>query len=104
MIWLVMIACGLLTFATRFVMFSGLAPRRLPDWLEDALGFVPIAVLTAIIVPAVITGPEGTLFIVGNSRLPAAVIAVSVALLTRSVLATIATGLAALWCLEWFVY
>ena len=102
MIWLVMIACGLLTFATRFVMFSGLAPRRLPDWLEDALGFVPIAVLTAIIVPAVITGPEATLFIVGNSRLPAAVIAVSVALLTRSVLATIATGLAALWCLEWF--
>ena len=99
MIWLVMIACGLLTFATRFVMFSGLAPRRLPDWLEDALGFVPIAVLTAIIVPAVITGPEATLFIVGNSRLPAAVIAVSVALLTRSVLATIATGLAALWCL-----
>ena len=102
MIWLVMIACGLLTFATRFVMFSGLAPRRLPDWLEDALGFVPIAVLTAIIVPAVVTGPEGT--IAGNSRLPAAVIAVSVALLTRSVLATIATGLAALWCLEWFVY
>ena len=104
MIWLVMIACGLLTFATRFVMFSGLAPRRLPDWLGDALGFVPIAVLTAIIVPAVITGPESTLFIVGNSRLPAAVIAVSVALLTRSVLATIATGLAALWFLEWFVY
>ena len=62
-----MIACGLLTFATRFVMFSGLAPRRLPDWLEDALGSVPIAVLTAIIVPAVITGPEGGLFLVGNS-------------------------------------
>ena len=104
MIWLVMIACGLLTFATRFVMFSGLAPRRLPDWLEDALGFVPIAVLTAIIVPAVITGPEGGLFLAGNSRLPAAVIAVTVALVTRSVLATIATGLAALWCLEWLVY
>ena len=104
MIWIVMIACGLLTFATRFVMFSGLAPRRLPDWLEDALGFVPIAVLTAIIVPAVITGPEGGLFLAGNSRLPAAVIAVTVALVTRSVLATIATGLAALWCLEWLVY
>lgn len=104
MIWLVMIACGLLTFATRFVMFSGLAPRRLPDWLEDALGFVPIAVLTAIIVPAVVTAPDGGLFLAGNSRLPAAVIAVSVALITRSVLATIATGLAALWCLEWLVY
>ena len=104
MIWFVMIACGLLTFATRFVMFSGLAPRRLPDWLEDALGFVPIAVLTAIIVPAVVTAPDGSLFLGGNSRLPAAVIAVSVALITRSVLATIATGLAALWCLEWLVY
>ncbi|MGB2159366.1 MAG: AzlD domain-containing protein [Candidatus Puniceispirillaceae bacterium] len=40
----------------------------------------------------------------GNARLPAALLATTVALVTRSVLATIATGLAALWCLDWLVY
>lgn len=104
MIWFVMIACGLFTYATRFVMFSDIAPRQLPDWLQDALGFVPIAVLTAIIVPAVIIAPEGGLALAGNARLPAALVAVTVALVTRSVLATIATGLGALWCLDWLVY
>jgi branched-subunit amino acid transport protein len=104
MIWLVMIACGIFTFATRFVMFSDIAPRQLPVWLQDALGFVPIAVLTAIIVPAVIVAPDGGLVLAGNSRLPAAVVAVTVALFTRSVLATIATGLASLWCLDWLFY
>ena len=104
MIWLVMIACGIFTFATRFVMFSDVAPRQLPTWLQDALSFVPIAVLTAIIVPAVIVAPDGGLALVGNARLPAALVAVTVALFTRSVLATIATGLASLWCLDWLVY
>lgn len=104
MIWLVMITCGLFTFATRFVMFSDIAPRQLPLWLQDALGFVPIAVLTAIIVPAVIVAPDGGLALAGNSRLPAALVAITVALVTRSVLATITTGLVALWCLDWFVY
>ena len=104
MIWFVMIACGLFTYATRFVMFSDIAPRQLPGWLQDALGFVPIAVLTAIIVPAVIIAPEGGLALAGNARLPAALVAVTMAIVTRSVLATIATGLGALWCLDWLVY
>mgnify|MGYP003328560966 CR=1 FL=1 len=104
MIWIVMITCGLFTFATRFVMFSDIAPRKLPAWLQDALAFVPVAVLTAIIVPAVIVAPDGGMALAGNARLPAALVAITVALVTRSVLATIATGLVALWCLDWLVY
>lgn len=104
MIWVVMISCGLITFATRFIMFSDVAPKALPEWLQDALGFVPVAVLTAIIVPAVIIAPEGGLDLSDNARLPAALIAVTMALLTRSVVVTIGTGLAALWILEWLAY
>jgi branched-subunit amino acid transport protein len=104
MIWIVMVTCGLLTFATRFVMFSDIAPKSLPGWLNEALGFVPIAVLTAIIVPAVVIGPEGALVLTGNPRFPAAILAVTVALVTRSVLPTIAAGLAAMWMLDWLVY
>ena len=104
MIWLVMIVCGLLTLSMRFVMFSDLAPRQLPGWLEEALGFVPVAVLTAIIVPAVIISPEGGLMLAGNSKLPAALVAVTAALVTRSVLATIASGLGSMWILDYFLY
>ena len=104
MIWLVMILCGLLTLSMRFVMFSDLAPKHLPGWLEEALGFVPVAVLTAIIVPAVIISPEGGLMLAENSKLPAALIAVTAALVTRSVLATIASGLGSMWILEYFLY
>ena len=104
MIWMVMIVCGLLTFSMRFVMFSDLAPKQLPGWLEEALGFVPVAVLTAIIVPAVIVSPDGGLMVAGNSRLPAALIAVTAALVTRSVLVTIGSGLGSMWVLDYFVY
>ena len=104
MIWMAMIVCGLLTFSMRFVMFSDLAPKQLPGWLEEALGFVPVAVLTAIIVPAVIVSPDGGLMLAGNSRLPAALIAVTAALVTRSVLVTIGSGLGSMWVLDYFVY
>ena len=104
MIWMVMIVCGLLTFSMRFVMFSDLAPKQLPGWLEEALGFVPVAVLTAIIVPAVIVSPDGGLMLAGNSRLPAALIAVTAALVTRSVLVTIGSGLGSMWVLDYFVF
>ena len=104
MIWMLMIVCGLLTFSMRFVMFSDLAPKQLPVWLEEALGFVPVAVLTAIIVPAVIVSPDGGLMLAGNSRLPAALIAVTAALVTRSVLVTIGSGLGSMWVLDYFVY
>ena len=103
MIWMVMILCGLLTFSMRFVMFSDLAPKQIPGWLEEALSFVPVAVLTAIVVPAVIISPEGGLILAGNSKLPAALVAVTAALVTRSVLTTIASGLGSLWVLEYFL-
>jgi branched-subunit amino acid transport protein len=99
-----MIATGLLTFAMRFVMFSGLAPKKLPAMFEEALAFVPIAVLSAIIVPAVLLDSTQSLSFVDNARVPAALIAIATALLTRSVVLTITAGLAALWFLLFLGY
>ena len=104
MIWLVMVMTGIFTFGTRFVMLTGWVARGLPKWLIDALGFVPIAVLTAIIVPAVLIDPAtGQIIVTHNARLYAAIIATIVALLTRNVIATICSGLAALWVLQWWL-
>jgi branched-subunit amino acid transport protein len=104
MIWLLMVMTGIFTFGARFVMLTGWVARGLPKWLIDALGFVPIAVLTAIIVPAVLIDPATDQIIVTqNARLYAAVIATIVALLTRNVIATISCGLATLWVLQWWL-
>ena len=104
MIWLVMILGGIFTFATRFVMLSGWVAHRLPRWLIDALAFVPIAVLTAILVPAVLIDPATQqIVVIGNKRIVAAVVATIIALLTRNVIATISSGLATLWFVQWWL-
>ena len=104
MIWLVMIVGGVFTFGTRFVMLSGWVAHGLPRWLIDALAFVPIAVLTAILVPAVLIDPATQqLSVIGNKRIVAAVVATIIALMTRNVIATISSGLATLWFVQWWL-
>ena len=104
MIWLVMIVGGIFTFGTRFVMLSGWVAHGLPRWLIDALAFVPIAVLTAILVPAVLIDPvKQQIIVMGNARVVAAVVATIIALLTRNVIATISSGLAILWLVQWWL-
>ena len=102
MIWFLIIATGIFTFGTRFIMLSRIFVRSLPTWLIEALGFVPIAVLTAIIVPAVLIDPANQhIAVKDNPRLLAAFIAIVVALTTRQVITTIGAGLATLWTLQW---
>ena len=104
MIWLVMILGGIFTFGTRFVMLSGWVAHGLPKWLIDALAFVPIAVLTAILVPAVLIDPvKQQIIVMGNAQVVAAVVATIIALLTRNVIATISSGLAILWFVQWWL-
>ena len=102
MIWLVMIATGLFTFATRFIMLSNFIGNRPPPWLVDALGFVPIAVLTAIIAPAILLDPVNqTIALWDNPRLFAAALAIIAALVTRQMITSIGVGIVALWVLQW---
>ncbi len=99
MIWAIMLITGLFTFFMRFVMLSGIAPRKFPTAFKEALGFVPISVLTAILVPEVLVGEDNNIMLLDNSHLPAAIIAVVVALISRSIVITISVGLGTLWLL-----
>ena len=103
MIWLVMILGGIFTFGTRFLMLSGWVAHGLPRWLIDALAFVPIAVLTAILVPVLIDPATQQIIVKGNARIVAAAVATIIALLTRNVIATIISGLTTLWFLQWWL-
>jgi len=82
-----------ITFGIRFIMFAFAGKMTFPNWLEMALKFVPPAVLTAIIVPSVVM-PAGIIdFSWHNQYLTAAIIAVVIALLTKSLMKTISLGM-----------
>lgn len=100
-IWIVIAAIGIGTFALR-LSFIQLAGRfALPAHFNRALRFVPAAVLSAIILPAMMRGAEGGLDItIDNPRLIAGFIAALVAWQSRSVLATLACGMGTLWLLQ----
>jgi branched-subunit amino acid transport protein len=100
--WLIVIAAGGLTFAVRAVLLLAVSPGALPDAARRSLRFVSPAVLTAIIVPAVLfVGEDETLSIaLSNERLVAALVAVGIAWFTRNTWLTIGVGMAALWVLQ----
>ena len=95
-IWLIMIIAGLATFATRLSFILLLDRIRVPDWFRRGLCYVPVAVLSAIILPE-LTSPTGSLFLSWrNPQLLAGMVAILVAWRTKNVLLTIAVGMAAL--------
>lgn len=97
---LTMAACGLVTFLIRlsFIAFG----QHLPNdpRLTAALRYVLPAILGALIAPEIFALNGSLDLAPGNPRLWAALAALIVARLTRSVLATIAAGMVALWVVQ----
>ncbi|MBK8891817.1 MAG: AzlD domain-containing protein [Dechloromonas sp.] len=97
---LTMAACGLVTFLIRlsFIAFG----HHLPDdpRITAVLGYVPPAILGALIAPEIAAVGGSISLSSENPRLWAALVALLVARLTRSVLATIAAGMLALWAIQ----
>ncbi len=103
-IWIIMIVVGLLTYLTRLSFILLLERWQPPQIVTSALRYVPVAVLTAIIVPELVVVDNGLDFSLGNARLLAGLIATLVAWRTKSALWTIAAGLAAFFLLNaWLV-
>ena len=97
-LWLIVIGMGAATYAIRLSFLVFLHHGALPGPFRESLRFVAPAVLTAILVPAVLFVGENDEFVLAdNERLPAALAAAVVAWLTKSVWLTIAVGMAALW-------
>jgi len=99
-LWLVVIGMGLITYAIRLSLIVLLERVRVSAVAEQALRFVPPAVLSAIIFPELLQ-PGGALDIsLGNERLLAGALAAVTAWITRNVLWTIGIGMLALWLLQ----
>ncbi len=83
----------LATFSIRYVLFAVAGRVHFPDWLSTALAFVPPAVLTAIIVPAVVMPQGGIWLSYDNPWLLAALASAIIALIRKDLLTTIVGGM-----------
>ena len=102
--WIVIIAVGALNFLSRLSFIALFARLRMPSLVGRALRYVPAAMLTAIVVPAVVLpGPGEVDAALADARLAAALVATLVAWRTRSTTATITAGMAALWLARWLL-
>jgi branched-subunit amino acid transport protein len=103
-IWALMLTLGLATYAMRAAFFVG-CKRSLPHRLQQALRFVPPAVLAALALPALLSAGAGF----SLSRLIAGMVGLLVAICTaarpawrnKSVLLTVVCGISAFWLLTW---
>lgn len=103
-VWVAIIAGAVGTYLLRvsFIAVFG-AVDSVPPRVQYVLGFVPTAVLAALVAPPILA-PEGTVALsLGNERLFAGVVAAAVAWYTENMLATIAVGMGLLWALEWLL-
>lgn len=99
-LWLLILAAGLVTFAVRLSFIALLGKVELPVLLERGLRYVPVAVLPALIAPALFYQQGQLELSVTNYRLFSGVVAVAVAAYTKNLLLTIGIGMVVLWILQ----
>jgi len=101
--WLLVGGMALVTFLVRYPVLAMSGRLQLPAPLLQALNYVPPAVLTAIVVPAVLVESGDLWLSWQNPRLVGAIAALAIGFWRQNLLLTILVGMSAflLWQL-WF--
>jgi branched-subunit amino acid transport protein len=93
------LACAAVTAVPRVLPLVLLARIELPRWLLAWLAYVPVAVLAALLAIEVLVVEGKPAVSTANPALLAIVPALAVAAFTRSLIVTVAVGVAAFWLL-----
>ena len=101
--WALIIYCGLITYLTRFSMIALIKKEMFNDRIREVLSYVPSAIFPAIIFPAIFLDNSGSILIEDNPKIMAALIATLIGIVSRSIIATIFSGLASYWLLIFVV-
>lgn len=99
--WLIIVVLAVGTWLMRSlpIMLHGHVP--MPRWAERLLRYVPVAALTALVVPGSLYVKHDALYAFAPARTIAALCALAIAIRTRSVLWTLVVGMLALWAAQW---
>lgn len=100
LIWSVIIGLGLVTYLIRLSFIGLIGDRRLPPAVVEALGFVPVTVLPALVAPAVFSGADGE-FALEAPKLAAAAAVLAVGMATRHLLVALVAGVGVFFLVGW---
>ena len=95
--WLLVLGMGIVTYLPRWVPLIFLSRRRLPELLRLWLDFIPAAVLSALILPALVTTGEPRHLTVLQPALLVSIPTLIFAWKTRSLAGTVIIGMALFW-------
>lgn len=94
---LLMLAMGAVTYLPRLIPLVMLSRRTLPAWFAEWLELIPAAILSALIVPPLLTQSDPRIFTLGKVELLAALPTLLCALKTRSLAGTVIIGMLCYW-------
>lgn len=86
-------------------MFLCFIPQsKLPPFFERSFRYIPPAVLAALVAPSIFYARSAAGYQISYIKITAGIIAFGVALKTRSIFATLTTGMVLLWLLKEFPF
>ena len=90
----VIVGLAVVTVVARSFFFISSQPWQLPDWAQRGLQYAPIAALSAVVIPEIITVQGELVSTLQDARLYAAAAGVAAYFWRRGVLTTILVGMA----------
>jgi len=96
----VVLGMAVVTYLPRWAPLAVLARRRLPSWLLDGLDLIPAAVLSALVLPELVTSGEPRHLVILEPKLLVAIPTFFFALKTRSLGGTVVVGMGLYWAAD----
>ena len=97
MIWVGMIAAGILNFLSKFLSLNYFDASKMNPIVRQILAYVPSAIFPAIIFPAIFLSETGNLDLENNPKIYASIVAIIIGVLSKNIIATIISGLVSYW-------
>ena len=97
MIWVGMIATGILNFLSKFLSLNYFDASKMNPIVRQILAYVPSAIFPAIIFPAIFLSETGNLDLENNPKIYASIVAIIIGILSKNIIATIISGLVSYW-------
>ena len=99
---LLIIILGVINFSLRFFPAAILKKVTMPDIATDWLSFVPVATISALVLPMIVGWQGKTIVLsMNNPNLIAAIPSIIVAAKTKSLAFTLATGMFVMAMIQW---
>jgi len=96
----IVLGMGLVTFLPRLLPVYFLAGRTLPGWFTEWLDLIPAAVLSALLLPALVKSETPGTFKIYSLEMMVAIPTFFVAVKTKSLGGTVITGMGLYWLLD----